>query len=80
MNRATLFAVQWLIEKAECPPVITLEQVPGLLSKKHGFSFRLLINQFISAGPGYNVRWKIMDFRRFGVMAKRRRLVIIASK
>ncbi|KAF2098103.1 S-adenosyl-L-methionine-dependent methyltransferase [Rhizodiscina lignyota] len=77
-NEASLYSVRALIERAAYR-IVTLEQVRGLIVK-HRPVFNRLINQIVEAGPGYSVRWKLMDFREFGVMANRERLIIIASR
>lgn len=79
-NIDALFAVGEVISRQE-PEFVTLEQTVGLLNKKNNRRyFNALVNQIIYAGQGYNIRWGVMDFRQYGVMSNRCRLVFIASR
>jgi hypothetical protein len=60
------------------PKVHTQEQTAGLLERHTDYFFRLICDIFAA---GYNVRWKICQFRNFELSGqKRRRLIIIASR
>lgn len=78
LNRATLFTVLALLNIVR-PRIVMLEQTFGLLTmeQKHAGYFQALIQQIEQAG--YDVSWKIVDFRDFGLAQNRRRLVIYAS-
>jgi C-5 cytosine-specific DNA methylase len=59
------------------PLIHTQEQTPGLFKRHPQCFFRLIADIFES---GYNVRWSVRDFRDWGLIARRRRLIIIAAR
>ena len=61
-----------------CPPVVILENVPGLLSSNGGRDFGVVINAL--GQLGYSVAWRILDSRFFGVPQSRRRLYIVGYR
>ena len=60
------------------PPVVVLENVPGLLSSNNGRDFGVIINAL--AEVGYSVGWRILDSRYFGVPQSRRRLYVVGHR
>lgn len=59
------------------PDFVFVENVPGL----HKVSGASTFNRFVAAlrRRGFNVTWKIVDCRSYGVPQRRRRLVMLAS-
>lgn len=69
------------IIEAVDPDIITLENVAGLMSKATSVQwFVTIINQLAESGRGYNVRWKLVKFREYGLVPRRTRFVAFASK
>ena len=60
------------------PPVVILENVPGLLSSNGGRDFAVVINAL--GELGYSVAWRILNSRFFGVPQSRRRLYIVGHR
>ena len=60
------------------PPVVVLENVPGLLSSNGGRDFGVVINSLEQLG--YSVGWRILNSRFFGVPQSRRRLYIVGHR
>ena len=60
------------------PPVVILENVPGLLSSNGGRDFAVVINTL--GELGYSVGWRILNSRFFGVPQSRRRLYIVGYR
>ena len=56
------------------PPVVVLENVPGLLSSHGGRDFGIILSTL--AEFGYGVAWRVLDSQFFGVPQSRRRLYI----
>jgi site-specific DNA-cytosine methylase len=59
------------------PLVCTIEQTAGLFERHQQCFFRLISDIFES---GYSVRWTICDFRRWGLIGRRRRLIIFSAR
>lgn len=63
------------------PDIVTLENVRGLTTKQASSQWYVaIINQLAETGPGYNVRWGLVNFREHGLAARRTRLVAFASR
>ncbi|MCL2288748.1 MAG: DNA (cytosine-5-)-methyltransferase [Candidatus Bathyarchaeota archaeon] len=74
--RGTLFQEILRIAKAKQPPMLFLENVPGLLSIEQGKTFQAMLE---SLGElGYLCEWKVLNSQFFGVPQQRKRLFIIA--
>lgn len=56
------------------PPVVILENVPGLLSSQGGRDFGIILGTL--AELGYGVAWRVLDSQHFGVPQSRRRLYL----
>lgn len=57
----------------------TLEQTFGLMThEQHQRNFKMLLNDIGKAG--YDLRYKLQDMSRLGLVQKRRRLLIIAAR
>jgi DNA (cytosine-5)-methyltransferase 1 len=76
MNRASLFAVRELIEKTK-PRIITLEQTYGILYQKFAPEFGGLVGMFTD--HGYSVSWQVVEFHKWGLAQRRKRLIMIAA-
>lgn len=59
------------------PPVILMENVPGLLSSNRGADLGALLG--ILGDLGYGWAFRVLDARYFGVAQRRRRVFIVAS-
>lgn len=57
------------------PPVVILENVPGLLSSHGGRDFGIILSTL--AEFGYGVAWRVFDSQYFGVPQSRRRLYLV---
>jgi len=63
----------------ECnPPIVVLENVPGLLSSNYGRDFGTVINEL--GKLGYSIGWRILNSRFFGVPQSRRRLYVVGHR
>jgi DNA (cytosine-5)-methyltransferase 1 len=72
---ATFLAAKRILTDTK-PIIHTQENTFGLFSH-HPEYFATLIWMITSAG--YNVRWKVVQFKEYGLPASRRRLIVIAS-
>jgi DNA (cytosine-5)-methyltransferase 1 len=63
-----------LIER-RCPPIVIIENVPGLLSSHGGRDFQIVIRTL--AKLGYGVAWRVLNSRYFGVPQSRQRVFIV---
>jgi DNA (cytosine-5)-methyltransferase 1 len=57
------------------PPVVFIENVPGLLSSHGGRDFQVVIRTL--AELGYGVGWRVLNSRYFGVPQSRQRVYIV---
>lgn len=57
------------------PPIVIVENVPGLLSSNSGADFQVVIQAL--AKIGYSVGWRVLDSRYFGVPQSRSRVYIV---
>jgi len=75
-QRGTLFQEILRIAKTKQPPVLLLENVPGILSIEQGKTFQAILEEL--GNLGYICEWKVLDSKFFGVPQQRRRVFIIA--
>ncbi|KAF1929411.1 S-adenosyl-L-methionine-dependent methyltransferase [Didymella exigua CBS 183.55] len=67
------------ILRAIKPRVATLEQTFGLMThEQHQKNFKMLLNDIGQAG--YDLRYKIQDMSKLGLVQRRKRLLIIAAR
>ena len=66
------------ILKAKTPDFFLIENVPGLVSKRHLPRFNRILRRLV--GLGYNVSFDLIDARDYGVPQERRRLMIVGYK
>lgn len=59
------------------PRVLTLEQVPGIMSKSDGQHFRAQVHDLTKAD--YSLRWKTFNFAQYGNPQARKRVIVIAA-
>jgi site-specific DNA-cytosine methylase len=57
------------------PPIVLLENVPGLLSSHGGRDMAALLGALVELG--YGVGYRVLDARHFGVPQRRRRVFIV---
>ena len=57
------------------PPIVLLENVPGLLSSHGGRDMAALLGALVDLG--YGVGYRVLDARHFGVPQRRRRVFIV---
>jgi DNA (cytosine-5)-methyltransferase 1 len=75
-SRGTLFQEILRIAKEKQPPMLFLENVPGLLSTHNGTAFQSIIEKM--GELGYICEWKVFNSQFFGVPQSRRRVFIVA--
>jgi DNA (cytosine-5)-methyltransferase 1 len=77
-NFEAIYTVGPILKEVK-PRIATLEQTFGLMTQEeHKKNFRMLLNDIGQAG--YNVCYKIQDLSEFGLVQKRKRLLIIAAR
>jgi DNA (cytosine-5)-methyltransferase 1 len=77
-TRGTLFFDICRIAEIKQPKVLVLENVKNLIHHDNGKTFKTIINSLIHLD--YNVTYKILNAKDFGVPQNRERIFIIASK
>ncbi|MBC8205844.1 MAG: DNA cytosine methyltransferase [Kiritimatiellaeota bacterium] len=60
------------------PEVIIMENVPELLSERHGKHYRAF--ETIVEGHGYNIQSQVVNMAYFGTPQKRNRAIVVAAK
>lgn len=63
--------------EARRPPLVLIENVPGLLSSHDGRDFGIVVGTL--AELGYGVAWRVLNSRYFGVPQSRQRVFIVGS-
>lgn len=76
-TRGTLFFDICRIVEAKKPTVIFLENVKNLINHDSGNTFNVICSKLHSLG--YNVTYKILNSRDFGVAQSRERIIIVAT-
>ena len=74
-TRGTLFFEVARIAEAKRPPLLLLENVPGLLSHDGGRTLFTIFSTLVELG--YDIEWCVHNSAFFGVPQKRRRLYIV---
>ncbi len=77
-TRGTLFCDIIRICEVKQPNFILLENVKGLLSKRHKETFKKIISELQRIG--YNVRYELLNSKDFGIPQNRERVWIFATK
>ena len=77
-TRGTLFFTICNIVKEKQPKVIVLENVKNLTTHDKGNTFKVIIESLEDLG--YNVQYKILNAKDFGVPQNRERIIIVATK
>ncbi|KAF1989109.1 S-adenosyl-L-methionine-dependent methyltransferase, partial [Aulographum hederae CBS 113979] len=75
-NRAALYVVGHIIDTVK-PRIVTLEQTKGLFTH-HRPAFWQLVDMIRAVG--YNVSYFSADFAEWGLVQRRKRLVVVASR
>jgi DNA (cytosine-5)-methyltransferase 1 len=77
-NLEAIYTVGPILSKLK-PRVATLEQTSGLSTHdQHRANFLMLFHDIGKAG--YDLRWKNSDFSEYGLVQRRKRLLIIAAR
>ena len=76
-SRGKLFYNYIELIKAKKPKAFVAENVKGILSKRHSESFKEIINLFDEAG--YDVKYKLMNAKDYGVPQDRERVFIVGT-
>ena len=74
-SRGTLFFEIARIAAVKRPPFLLLENVPGLLSHDGGWTFATILTSLSELG--YDVAWRVLNSKNFGVPQSRKRVYII---
>jgi DNA (cytosine-5)-methyltransferase 1 len=74
--RGTLIYEIIRLAKEKQPPMLLLENVPGLLSIQQGKTFQTILEAL--GDLGYICEWKVFNSKFFGVPQSRRRVFIVA--
>lgn len=74
-TRGTLFFDICNIVEHKQPSVLFLENVKNLLQHDKGNTFKIIQNKLIELG--YNISWKVLSAKEFGIPQHRERIVII---
>ena len=76
--RGTLFFEICRIVEAKRPKVLILENVKNLLVHDNKNTFKVILNSLDSIG--YNVQYKLLNAKDFGVPQSRERVIIVATR
>lgn len=74
-TRGTLFFEIARVLRAQKPPFVLLENVPGLLSHDKGRTFNVILGTL--SGMGYHVEWQVLNSKDHGVPQSRNRVFIV---
>ncbi len=77
-TRGTLFFYILNIVKTKKPKVVLLENVKHLVHHDRGNTIKVILRSLEELG--YNVSWKVLNAKDFGLAQNRERIVIVASK
>jgi len=77
-NRGKLFYEYLRILKDEQPLFFLAENVSGIVSKTHLPEFERIIQEFEKLG--YNVNWKLLNTKNYGVPQERKRVIVIGYR
>jgi DNA (cytosine-5)-methyltransferase 1 len=77
-TRGTLFYDIIRICSVKKPKIILLENVKGITTKKHTHTLEKIVSELKKIG--YNVDYKVLNSKNFGIPQNRERLWIVASK
>ena len=62
------------------PKFFLAENVPGIVSSKHVEEFKKILAKMSEIDSGYNITWKLVDSRNYGVPQERKRVIIVGYK
>jgi DNA (cytosine-5)-methyltransferase 1 len=77
-SRGQLFYEYLRVLKDKKPLFFLAENVPGIISKTHFQEFKNIIKKFEEIG--YNISWKLMNAKDYGVPQERKRVIIIGYR
>jgi len=75
-TRGTIFWECVRVIRSKRPMIYILENVPGLLSIEKGETFRLMIDA-LQKIRGYEVSWKVLNTKDYGIPQSRKRVFIV---
>ena len=76
--RGTLFNEIIRIAEVKKPRYMLLENVKGLLSKRHEPTFKKILNELDRIG--YSVHWKVINTRDYGIPQNRQRVFFVCFR
>ena len=77
-KRGQLFYEYVRIIKDKKPLFFVAENVPGIISRTHLPEFKKLLEKFAEAG--YNISYKLLDARDYGVPQERKRIIVVGYR
>lgn len=77
-KRGQLFHEYIRVLNDKQPNFFLAENVPGIVSRTHIKEFNIILSKFNKLG--YNVSYKVMDAREYGVPQERRRVIIVGYR
>ncbi|MDG6221914.1 MAG: DNA cytosine methyltransferase [Candidatus Bathyarchaeota archaeon] len=77
-DRGKLFHEYIRVLKDKQPSFFLAENVPGIVSRTHIDEFNIILSNFSKLG--YNVSYKVLDARNYGVPQERRRVLIVGYR
>lgn len=77
-ERGKLFYEYIRILKDKKPKFFVAENVPGIISSTHLPAFKAILEEFEKLG--YNVNYKLLDARNYGVPQERKRVVVVGLR
>lgn len=77
-DRGKLFHEYIRVLKDKQPSFFLAENVPGIVSRTHIDEFNIILSKFNNLG--YNVSYKVLDARNYGVPQERRRVLIVGYR
>ncbi len=77
-KRGQLFYEYVRVIKDKKPLFFVAENVPGIISSTHLPEFKRLLEKFAEAG--YNISYKLLDARDYGVPQERKRVIIVGYR
>lgn len=77
-TRGTMFFEICRIAKEKQPKILFLENIKGLLNHEDGKTFRVVLQMLDELG--YDVEWRVLNSKHFGVPQSRNRVYIIGHR
>jgi DNA (cytosine-5)-methyltransferase 1 len=77
-ERGQLFHEYARVLRDKSPLFFLAENVPGIVSRTHIKEFKKLLSKL--SGLGYNITYKLVDARNYGIPQERKRVIIVGYK